>query len=225
MTGREPVRGRGYAHLVTGMPQRARDARMLRALIATLVVIGLGHTAHSLGGATGPQPLAVGVLAALVGPLVWALVRRGASATRLGVAMGAGQVLTHLTLVAMAPGRGTSTAVHVHGASGLPTSDAVTSAGATVTSTGTAVTSLLAGLHVTPGMLAAHAIATVLAAVLLSRGEDAVRAVVRALLPEPLSLRFAHGIRRLAVEAGALTTPTSRALRPVGGRGPPLPVT
>jgi len=48
---------------------------------------------------------------------------------------------------------------------------------------------------------------------------------VRALLPEPLSLRFAHGIRRLAVEAGALTTPTSRALRPVGGRGPPLPVT
>ena len=68
------------------MPQRTLDARMLRALIATLVVIGLGHTAHSLGGATGPQPLAVGVLAALVGPLVWALVRRGASATRLGVA-------------------------------------------------------------------------------------------------------------------------------------------
>jgi hypothetical protein len=116
-------------------------------------------------------------------------------------------------------------APHVHGASGLPTSDAVASAGATVTSTGTAGTSLLAGLHVTPGMLAAHAIATVLAAVLLSRGEDAVRAVVRALLPQPLSLRFAHGIRRLAVEATALTTPTSRALRPVGGRGPPLPVT
>ena len=40
MTGREPVRGRGYARLVTGMPQRTRDARMLRALIATLVVIG-----------------------------------------------------------------------------------------------------------------------------------------------------------------------------------------
>lgn len=198
---------------------------MLRALVATLVVIGLGHTAHSLGGATGPQPLAVGVLSALVGPLVWALVRRGASATRLGVAMGAGQVLTHLTLVAMAPGRGTSTAAHVHGASGLPTSDAVAAAGAAVTSAGAAGTSLLASLHVTPGMLAAHAIATVLAAVLLSRGEDAVRAVVRALLPQPLSIGFAHGIQRLAVEATTLATPTSRALSPMGGRGPPLPVT
>ena len=217
-------------NLVTGMPRRTCDARMLRALVATLVVIALGHTAHSLGGGAGPQPLAVGVLAALVGPLVWALVRRGASATRLGVAMGAGQVLTHLTLVAMAPGTGTSTVAHVHGASGLTTSDAVASAGAAVTSAAVASTEatstgLLASLHVTPGMLAAHAIATVLAAVLLSRGEDAVRAVVRALIPEPLSLRFAHGIRRLAVEAGALTTPTSRALRPVGCRGPPLPVT
>lgn len=222
-------------NLVTGMPQRTCDARMLRALVATLVVIALGHTAHSLGGGAGPQPLAVGVLAALVGPLVWALVRRGASAPRLGVAMGAGQVLTHLTLVAMAPGTGTSTVAHVHGASGLTTSDAVASAGAAVTSaavTSAAVasteatsTGLLASLHVTPGMLAAHAIATVLAAVLLSGGEDAVRAVMRALLPLPLSPGFAHGIRRLPVEATVLTTPTSRALRPVGGRGPPLPVT
>lgn len=194
---------------MTGSPEGA--ARILRVAVATLVVIGLGHASHALGGGTGPQPLAVVVLAALVAPLVWALVRLRASAARLAVAMGLGQVLTHLALVAMAPEQGVAAAAHVHGAVALSSADAATG--------------LTATLHLTPGMLAAHALATVLAAVLLSRGEDAVRAVVRALLPQPLSPGFAHGIRRLAVGAGALTTPTSRALRPLGGRGPPLPVT
>jgi hypothetical protein len=194
---------------------------MLRAIVATLVVIGLGHTAHSLGGGSGPQPLAVVVLGALVAPIVWALVRRRSTALRLGLAMGAGQLVTHLALVAMAPGQGSATAPHVHGAT---TAGTVTAADA-VASASAAGTGLAATLHLTPGMIAAHALATVLAAVVLSRGADAVRAVVRAILPAYPRTTAVAGIRRLAVSMPTLLVPTGRAVRPVGGRGPPLPVT
>lgn len=201
---------------VTGSQERV--ARMLRATVATLVVIGLGHTAHALGGGSGPQPLAVVVLAALVAPIVWALVRRRATAPRLALAMGAGQLVTHLALVAMAPGQGSTSAPHVHGASALTTSDAVAFASATGTT-------VAATLHLTPGMIAAHALATVVAAVVLSRGGDAVRAVVRALLPTHPRTAAVAGIRGLVAPISALLAPTSRAVRPVGGRAPPLPVT
>lgn len=201
---------------MTGSQERA--ARILRATVATLLVIGLGHTAHSLGGGSGPQPVAVVVLAALVAPVVWALVRRRASAPRMALAMGAGQLVTHLSLVAMAPGRGAATAPHVHGAPAVTASDAVASASA-------AGTGLAATLHLTPGMVAAHALATVLAAVVLSRGADAVRAVVRALLPAHPRTTDVAGIPCPAATMPALLVPTGRAVRPVGGRGPPLPVT
>lgn len=191
---------------------------MLRAIVATLVVIGLGHAAHSLGGGSGPQPLVVIVLAALVAPIVWALVRRRVTAMRLALAMGAGQLVTHLALVAMAPGQGTTPAAHVHAATAFTASDAVASASA-------AGGGVAATLHLTPGMIAAHALATVLAAVVLSRGADAVRAVVRALVPAPPRTPAVAGIRRLAATMPTLPVPTGRDVRPVGGRGPPRPVT
>lgn len=183
--------------------------RMLRAAVATLVVIGLGHTAHTLGGGTGPQPLAVVVLAALVAPVVWAVVRRRTTAARTVLAMAAGQLVAHVALVAMAPVRGAAAAAHVHGDAALPAS---TSAGAA---------DLATTLHLTPAMVAAHVLATVLAAVVLSHGEDAVRAAVRILLPgRPATV--VTGGRRLLAPVPRVAVLTGRAVRPVGGRGPPL---
>ncbi|GAA4404660.1 hypothetical protein GCM10023168_17600 [Fodinibacter luteus] len=186
--------------------------RMLRATVATLVVIGLGHSAHTLGGGAGPQPLAVTVLALLVAPLVWAVVRGRATASRMVLAMAAGQLVTHAALVAMAPGSGTAAAAHLHGDAALVVA-APPAGGADLT----------AALHLTPGMLLAHALATVLAAVLLSHGEDAVRAAVRQLLPDRPPVGTMVGRRPLAPPARPAVL-TGRAVGPVGGRGPPLPV-
>jgi hypothetical protein len=182
---------------------------MLRAAVATLVVIGLGHSAHTLGGGAGPQPLAVAVLAVLVGPVVWAVVRHRTSAARMAVAMGAGQIVTHLALVSMAPGQGNAVAAHAHGDSAL--SAAASAAGADLVST----------LHPTPTMLTAHALATALAALVLSHGADAVRAVARGILPARPVTKAPAGWRPSAPmpHVGVLT---GRAVRPVGGRGPPL---
>lgn len=182
---------------------------MLRATVATLVVIGLGHTAHTLGGGAGPQPLAVAVLALLVGPVVWAVVRHRTSAARMALAMGAGQLVTHLALVAMAPGQGNAVAAHAHGDSAL--SAAASASGADLVST----------LHPTLTMLAAHALATALAALVLAHGEDAVRAVARGILPARPVLVL-PGARRPSVAMPHVAVRTGRAVRPVGGRGPPL---
>ena len=180
--------------------------RRLRAVVATLLVVGLGATAHTLGGGPALQPLPVAVLLVLVAPLVWHVVRARTSVPRMALAVGAGQVVTHVALAAMAPSTGGSAAAaHVHGGVALTSSGQVGPAAA----------------HLSTSMLLAHAVATVVASVLLTRGEDVLRAVVRWLLVElpaaPLSPRPAGTV--------ADTGPrglVGRAVRPVGGRAPPL---
>ena len=66
-------------------------------------------------------------------------------------------------------------------------------------------------------MLAAHAIATVLAAVLLSRGEDAVRAVVRALLPQPLRLLLLLPLQHLLLSQPRSNSCTRKKTTACGG--------
>ncbi len=179
---------------------------MLRAVLATLVVVALGAGAHSLGGGTPLQPVPVAVVLVLVGPTVWFIVRARTSVARMVLATGSGQVLTHLALTAMAPSSGGTAAAH-------PLHDAVT-----VTAGGSSPTM---ALHVTGPMVLAHLLATVVASLLLTLGDDAVRAAARRLrtalqpAPAPAPCRVVPGadpVRRL----------TGRSVRPVGGRAPPL---
>ena len=180
--------------------------RQLRAAVATLLVVGLGASAHAVGGGTPLRLVPATVLVVVVAPLVWLLLRSRTSLPRMVVAIAAGQVVTHVTLAAMAPTTGGSaTAAHVHGAVAL------SSAGSTAP----------AAVHLTGSMLLAHLAATLVAGVLLTRGEDVVRAVVRWLLTE-VSAAPVPGTTARAVVDGSPLGLTHRLVRPVGGRGPPL---
>ena len=179
--------------------------RQLRAAVATLVVVGLGASGHVVAGGAALQPVAAAVLVLVVAPPVWLLLRSRTSMPRMVLAIAAGQALTHLALAAMAPSTGgAEVAVHVHGAG--------------LSSTGSVAPS---ALHLSSSMLLAHLAATALAAVLLTRGADGLRAVARWLLPAvpatPVPLRTC----RTVAEADTRGL-TGRAVRPVGGRGPPL---
>ena len=174
----------------------------MRALVATLVVVALGASAHGMSGGSPLQPVSAAVLVVLVGPLVWFVLRARTSVPRMVLATATGQVVTHLALVGMAPSRGgAAMAHHVHDAS------AVVDVGS--------IQPLV--LHATGPMVLSHVLATVLASLLLAVGEDVVRALVRylvvVLLPAatPLTARIRPGeapVRRL----------TGRSLRPVGTR-------
>lgn len=180
--------------------------RELRAAVATLLVVGLGAFAHTVAGGAPLQLVPAAVLVVVVGPLVWLLLRSRTSLPRMVVAIAVGQVVTHVTLAAMAPSTGGSaTTAHVHGAVAL-------------SSEGSAA---LAGVHLTAPMLVAHLAATLVAGVLLTRGEDVLRAVVRWMLTEAFAAQVPATTARVVVDGGPPVL-TDRSVRPVGGRGPPL---
>lgn len=181
--------------------------RVSRAALATLLVLGLASSAHTLGGGHAPGPLAGTVLALVVGPLAWWCTRRRLSAVRLLALLGGAQVLVHAALTAMAPGTGTGSALHVHG--GLPAG------------LGGSAGALEAGHAAGPGMLLAHVVATVVTALLLARAEEVLWRVVLRLLP--------RRARTPRVPARVRTAPRpevvvlgGRPLRPLGGRAPPV---
>lgn len=185
---------------------RGRDVRLLRAVVATVVVIGLAASAHGMGGGAGLTPIAALVLAVVVGPLVWALTRTRTSVPRMLAATAAGQALTHLLLVAMAPSS-SGTAVHVHAHDAL----SATSAGAPAST----------GLHLTVPMLLAHAGATVLTGLLVTRGADVVRTALRGVLEVVAAVHPAVS-HRATVLVDALVLPLDgRVVGPLGGRAPP----
>jgi hypothetical protein len=178
-----------------------------RAAVATLLVLGLASSAHTLGGGDAPGPMAGVVLALVVGPLAWWCTRRRLSAVRLLALLGGAQVLVHAALTAMAPGAGTGSALHVHG--GLPPG------------LGGSDGPLHAHHGIGPGMLLAHVVATVVTALVLARAEDVLWRVVLLLLP--------RRTRPARVPAGFRTAPspvvvavTGRVPRPLGGRAPPV---
>lgn len=183
-----------------------RDVRLLRAVVATVVVIGLGGSAHSMGGGVGLAPIAALVVAAVVGPLVWSITRRRTTVTRMLLATASGQLVTHLMLVAMAPSStGTATAAHAHGS--LPLA---TTAGP-----------VPVDLHLSAPMVLAHALATLLAGLLLTLGADVVRSALRGLLAFATVVRL-DAPRRARVLVGLLLQPLDgRVVGPVGGRAPP----
>ena len=81
--------------------REARGVRLLRAAVATLVVIAVGSSAHQAGGGPAPQAIPVLVLAVVVGPLVWVIVRSRASVPRMALATALGQAATHVLLAGM----------------------------------------------------------------------------------------------------------------------------
>ncbi len=202
----EPVTGSAATlGAVTGSGGRA--VRQLRAAVATLVVVGLGASAHSVGGGSSLQLVPATVLTLLVAPLVWILLRSRTSLPRMVLAIGSGQVVTHVTLAAMAPATGgTATPAHAHGAVALSA----------------AGPDLPAALHLSGPMLLAHLAATVLAGVLLTRGEDVVRVVARWFCTRIPAAPVLGVTAVPTVVVGRSRGFSGRAVRPVGGRGPPL---
>jgi hypothetical protein len=89
--------------------------RSLRALAATVVFVEFGAAAHQLGGGVPVEVIPKVVIAVLVAPLVWLLLRSTVSLPLALLAATAAQVILHLALVAMEPSSGGSAApVHVH---------------------------------------------------------------------------------------------------------------
>lgn len=181
--------------------------RLLRAVVATVVVIGLAASAHSLGGGASLTPVAALVLATLVGPLVWALTRTRTSLPRMLTATLAGQVVTHVLLAGMAPAAtGTAARAHVH--------EGVSLASAAEPTAHTA-------LHLGPSMVLAHVVATLVAGLLLTLGADVVGAVLRGVLAVVRTLP-AMPRRAVAALVDALVRPRDgRVVGPLGGRAPP----
>ena len=183
-----------------------RGVRRLRAVVASLVVVALGASAHGMSGGPALNPISAVVLLVLVGPVVWLVLHARTSVVRMVLAVAAGQVVTHLALVGMAPSPGHALAAHhVHDAS------AMVALGSTQP----------LALHITGPMVLAHVLATVVASLLLTVGEDVVRAVVRRLVvvlsaaTVPATVRLCRGMAPVRRLPGRLT-------RPVGGRAPPL---
>ncbi len=182
--------------------------RASRAALATLLVLGLAVSAHTLGGGTPPGLMASVVLALLVAPVAWWCARRRLGPVRLVALLGGAQVAVHLALSAMAPVSGGASPVHVHG--GLPPD------------LGPASDAAVHAQH-TPGasMLLAHVVATVLTALVLARAEDVLWRVVTLLLPRPLG-RPGIPVEVRTAAAPAVVVLSGRAPRPLGGRAPPV---
>mgnify|MGYP003441062685 FL=1 len=184
------------------------QVRMLRALVATLVAVGFGGWAPEMGGGEPLRLIPAVVLTLLVGPVVCLCVRRRSSVPRMLVATSLGQVVAHLALTGMAPRTGGSAVrLHLHEVAAplplLPTEGS-------------------SALSVTGTMLLAHAVATVVASLLLTVGADVVRAVVRRLVVlATLSVPVTHGIPARTVTSW-MPVLRGRVVAPLGGRAPPL---
>jgi hypothetical protein len=182
--------------------------RILRAAVATLVIIGVGATAHEMGGGAPLRLIPAVVLAVLVGPMVWVCVRRKTTLPRMLSATALGQVVTHLALAGMVPTPGASASgVHLHDAMApMPLMPP----------------SMAPSLSLTSSMLLAHALATLIASVLLTAGVDVIRAVVRHVTVRDRLPRVAVAVPQGAPIHVLVRVLDGRVVGPIGGRAPPL---
>lgn len=150
--------------------------RAARALVVTGLLVALTTSAHTLGGGTVSAGASL-VLTLLVLPATGYAVERRLGARALLLLLGAGQGLGHALLAAMAPSaHGVAERLPGH----LALHDTVDLA---LVGTGVVDHAAVAGGHGGLTMLLAHALATVILAVLLAKGEEALWAVVARLLP------------------------------------------
>ncbi len=169
-----------------------RQVRALRGAAASAVAVVIAATSHTIGGGVAPAPWLVLAVALLAWPVAVLLVGRRPSLVRIGTAVAAAQALLHVAFAAVGSADPRAAAPAAHG--GHLSHGAGLMAGAW---------DVPAVVHADPAMLAAHALAAVLTAALLARGEAVLRAVLR-------------GIRRLLDRrAPALPSPTRPPTRTV----------
>lgn len=142
---------------------------MLRALVATLVVVGFGGWAHQMGGGAPLRLIPAVVLTLLVGPVV--CLRAGADGRACRACWWRPHSVRSMptsALTGMTPRTGGSAVrLHLHEvAAPLPLLPTEGSSALSVTST----------------MLLTHIVASVVASLLLTVGADVVRAVARRLV-------------------------------------------
>lgn len=200
--------------------------RLARAGVLTGLVVLLTVVAHRLGGGTAPGALPLVVLGVLLWPLALYATRRRVGPAALLTGLAGGQLLGH-GLLSWLGGSGAHTSASVsldclqHAAHGVSTA----CASGTLQGSVTALTAAAGGhAHSASGssllMLGAHAVATVVAALVLARGEQVLWRVLELLLRAlpvlvtPVCVRIPRASARLL-----LPSRLDRAVR--AGRGPP----
>lgn len=157
--------------------------RAARALVVTGLLVALTTSAHTLGGGTVSAGASL-VLTLLVLPAIGYAVERRLGARALLLLLGAGQGLGHALLAAMAPSaHGVAERLPGHLALHDTVALALVGTGVVDHAAVAGGHGGLAGGHGGLTMLLAHALATVILAVLLAKGEEALWAVVARLLP------------------------------------------
>ncbi len=204
-------------------------SRAARAGGAAALVVALASAAHVAAGAGSG---ATGWLLALVVVAGAALVLapRATTPGRLVVLLGGGQLLVHLSHVAVAAGAAAGT--HCYAPRGASAADpggvfaavpAVASCGAAAGRAADAV-----HLHVLPSplMLLAHAAATLVTAAVLARAQRLLEAVAGLfrVRPRPATPTVAVPGRRPVPAVRAPRPATGPRRGPAPTRGPPLPV-
>jgi hypothetical protein len=189
-----------------------RQLRLLRGASASTVATMIAALSHTFGGGSLPHPLLMLAVSVLLTPVAALLVGTRVRLPGLAAAVTATQVVFHalFEIVGGITPSGLTPGGHQHGAIVLNVEP------------GAAAPSLLSA---SPGMLAAHAAATVITVVLLRRGELLVQTVarwVRALLrtPQPAP---SHGERAIRVPGSrTVARAASRLLHDCAWRrGPP----
>lgn len=166
-----------------------RQLRLLRGASASTVATMIAALSHTFGGGSLPHPLLMLAVSVLLTPLAALLVGARVRLPGLAAAVTATQVVFHgvFELVGGITPSGLALGGHHHGTVVIDAAP------------GVADPSLL---NSSPGMLAAHAAAAVLTALLLWRGELLVRTIarwVRALLRRPQPVPSLGGSTRVPV--------------------------
>lgn len=148
--------------------------RTLRAVAATVLFIEFGAVAHRLGGGVPVEVIPKVVIAVLIAPMVWLLLRSSVSLPLALLAATSAQVIMHLALIWMEPSSGgTAAPGHVHEVfRSLPLGGSGRAA---------------AGSPLSVPLIQAHVAAALFTCVILFVADNLLRAVMRSADAEPAS--------------------------------------
>lgn len=196
-------------------------ARLLRAALLASLVVGLAGGAHAVAGGTVPSSTPLGALVALVLPVAVLVTGRRVGTVGALALLGVGQVLLHAGFgfldrcVPAVAGSGLAGST-LAGLGGAHAGHAVTSVGHTCAAH--------AGGHTSAAMLAVHAAATVVTALVVAGAERGLAHVLAYLAPllRPTRPVVVRGWSRTTVAATPAEVRTALHLRvPPPRRGPP----
>ena len=206
----------------------AGPLRVARAALVATLVLALTALAHRVAGGALPDPLVLAALAAFTLAGTTAAARVRFTPARLVALLGGAQLGLHQALTVLAPGGSCAPVGAGHGHAAAATAGSVVCAvpsalpdgGASLAHPAHLATSGTAGLW----MVAAHAVATVVLALVLSFGERALERFLawvtpRVALPAPVALAVTGP--RLVVPSHASRPVVAWRPRATPTRGPP----